>query len=162
MNDAEKEYHCNCKTGCDSYRCSCLKHNEPCDENCGCVNCHNPLNGVDVDDLSICAIQNIDIVKQLSEADLDTPLDLPCEHESVPLRDMLDDYACQECGEVYWYSFCWGMVVQDSCTWHCEDCRMCRDWREWHCEVCNRCTYGVSLPCEHCGNDSDLRGFFYD
>jgi hypothetical protein len=44
----EKEHHCNCKTGCANNRCACLRNNEPCDEECGCVGCQNPLNGVDV------------------------------------------------------------------------------------------------------------------
>jgi hypothetical protein len=28
----EREHHCNCKTRCQTYRCNCLKNNEPCDE----------------------------------------------------------------------------------------------------------------------------------
>ena len=68
--------------------------------------------------------------------------------------------ACQGCGEVYWYSFCWQDVVQDDCTWHCEICGQCRDWREWHCERCNKCTYGVSLPCQHCGAKGPYQGMF--
>jgi hypothetical protein len=155
----EKVYHCNCTTGCDTYRCSCLKHNEPCDEDCGCVDCRNPLNGLDVDNLSICAIQNIDAVKALTDEELKERYDLPCGHESVPLKDLLGDYYCNECSECYWYSFCWERVVQDSCSWHCEICHACRDWREWHCGVCNKCTYGVTLPCEHCGNDIGLSRF---
>jgi hypothetical protein len=150
----KKEHHCNCTTHCDTYRCSCLKHNEPCDESCGCVDCRNPLNGVDVENLTVCAIRNIDAVKALTDEDLETRYELPCGHENVPLKELLGDCACQECGEPYWYSFCWGALVQDSCTWHCEDCHQCRDWREWHCEVCGNCTYGLSMPCLHCGNDS--------
>ena len=152
----EKEYHCNCRTGCDTYRCSCLKHNEPCDKSCGCVDCRNPLNDVDVEALSVCAIQNIDIVKNLTEADFEEPQTLPCEHESVPLKNLLGIHYCSECDTPFWYSFCWEMVVQEGDTWHCEDCHECRDWREWHCEVCNHCTYGVTMPCEYCGNDSGV------
>ena len=155
----DKEYHCNCTTGCDTYRCSCLKHNEPCDEECGCVDCRNPLNGVDVAHLTVCALQNIAVVRDLSDQDLETRYELPCEHAMVPLKDLLDEYSCPECGEIYWYSFCWGDVVQDSSTWHCEDCHECRDWREWHCEDCNRCTYGVTFACEHCGNDAGVMQF---
>lgn len=154
-----KREHCNCKSGCQNNRCTCFKNNEPCDENCGCTNCQNPLNGVDVENLSICAVQNIQAYKALSAKDLAVAYELPCGHESVPLEKLLKKYECQECGEVYWYSFCWNRVVQDSCTWHCEVCRQCQDWRVWHCEICNKCTYGISLPCEHCGNDEGLEEF---
>ena len=156
----EKEVHCNCKSGCRTRRCPCLKNNEPCDENCTCTDCHNPLNGVDVDALSICAIQNIDAYKALSEETLAEEYELPCGCETVPLRQLLEDYACQECGETYWYAFCWQAVVQDSCTWHCEVCGECRDWREWHCERCNKCTYGLTLPCQHCGAEGPYAGMF--
>jgi len=146
-----KTVHCNCKSGCTNRRCACLKNNEPCDENCGCVNCRNPLNGVDLEGLTVCAIQHIAEYKALSKEELAITFELPCEHESVPLAELVKEYCCQECGETYWYSFCWDDVVQDSCTWHCEICQQCRDWREWHCDNCNKCTYGVTFPCEHCG-----------
>jgi len=152
---------CNCKSGCQNRRCVCLKNNEPCDENCGCANCRNPLNGVDIDNLSVCAIQNMEAYKALSTQELAALYELPCGHESVPLTQLLQEYACEECGgEDYWYSFCWRSVVQDSCTWHCEICNQCRDWREWHCENCDKCTYGITLPCEHCGNDSGMSDWF--
>ncbi len=154
----EKEFHCNCKSGCDNRRCACLKNNEPCDEACGCTDCRNPLNGLDVDALSVCAIQNIATYKKLSQADLEALHELPCGDEKVPLKQLLKEYTCPQCGEGYWYSFCWDAVVQDSCTWHCEICGTCRDWREWHCEDCNRCTYGVTLPCEHCGAEGPYAG----
>ena len=147
----EKTVHCKCKTGCNSRRCACLRNNEPCDESCRCSNCVNPLNGVDIEGLSICAIQHIEAHKNLSDEQLEEKFALPCGCEEVPLKNLLGDYSCSECDEVYWYSFCWNDVVQDSCTWHCEVCGACRDWREWHCEFCNKCTYGTSLPCEHCG-----------
>ena len=155
----EKETNCNCKSGCTNRRCACLKNNEPCDEACTCVNCQNPLNGVNLEALSVCAIQNIDRYKALSEAELAEEIELPCGCETVPLRNLLGDYDCQ-CGETWWYSFCWGDVAQDSCTWHCEICGECRDWREWHCERCNKCTYGVTLPCEHCGKKGPYAGMF--
>lgn len=151
-----KREQCNCKSGCESRRCACFKSSEPCDENCGCVDCRNPLNGVDVDNLSVCAIQNIRACQALSAEDLAALHELPCEHERVPLGKLLKEYECQECGEAYWYSFCWDSVEQDSCTWHCEVCRRCRDWRVWHCDVCNKCSYGRSLPCEHCDEDEGL------
>lgn len=146
----EKEAHCKCKKGCESGRCSCLRNNEPCDEACGCHDCRNPLNGVNLDALSICAIQNIATYKALSEAELAAPHELPCGDAQVPLRDLLKGYDCPKCRETWWYSFCWDEVVQEGNSWHCEICKQCRDWREWHCERCNRCTYCVSLPCENC------------
>jgi hypothetical protein len=158
-----KEKQCNCKSGCWSNRCACLKNNEPCDENCGCTDCRNPLNGVDVENLSVCAIQNIETYLALSGEDLAVTYELPCQHESVPLKKLLKGYYCQECSEAYWYSFCWDTVVQDSCTWHCQVCRQCRDWREWHCEDCDRCTYGVTFPCQHCGSNrgrEEYKGWF--
>jgi len=152
----EKKYHCNCKTGCQNNRCSCLRNTEPCDAQCGCTDCRNPLNKVDVETLSICAIQNIEAYKALTNRDLETVHELPCGHENVPLRKLLKKYECQECKEIYWYSFCWKRVAEDDCTWHCEICRRCQDWRVWHCENCNRCTYGISLPCEYCGDDEGI------
>ena len=147
----EKSVHCKCKSGCKTRRCICLKYNEPCDDKCECIDCQNPLNGVDISKLSVCTIQNIDEYKDLSEEELQEKYELPCGCEEVPLHKLMGDYACSKCGELYWYSFCWDEVVEDSCTWHCEICGTCRDWREWHCPNCNKCTYGVTLPCEHCG-----------
>lgn len=40
---------------------------EPCDAVCGCADCYNPLNGVDVAALSECALYNIEAVKALSK-----------------------------------------------------------------------------------------------
>ena len=155
----EKLESCNCKAGCTTRRCSCLKNNEPCGEECNCADCENPVNGVDVESLSDCTIQNIGAYRSLSEVELDTAYELPCGCEAVPLKKLLGVYECSECGEEYWYSFCWGAVVTDSCTWHCNVCGECREWREWHCEECNRCTYGVTLPCEYCGKEGPFAGF---
>jgi hypothetical protein len=85
------------------------------------------------------------------EEELNEKYELSCGCEEVPLRDLMGDYTCRKCGDVYWYSFCWDSAESDGHTWHCEICGQCRDWREWHCKKCNRCTYGVTLPCEHCG-----------
>ena len=147
----EKTTHCTCKSGCQSKRCKCFKNLESCGEECGCIDCNNPLNGVDLDKLSTCTIQHIHEYKSLTDDDLEKRYELPCECEEVALKDLLGSYACQRCGELYWFSFCWYVVVQDSCTWHCNICGACRGWRMWHCDNCNKCTYGVSLPCEHCG-----------
>jgi hypothetical protein len=153
-----KQTRCECRSGCQSRRCTCRKNNEPCDASCGCSGCRNPLNGVDVDALSECALHNIEAYKALSEAELAMVHKLPCGHGSAPLRQLLRRYTCSKCATAYWYSFCWSTVVQDDCTWHCNICGTCRDWREWHCENCNRCTYGVSLPCEHCGAEGPYKG----
>ena len=115
---------------------------------------------MDVEKLSVCAIQNIAIVKALSDKELAMTFELPCGHEWVALAALLNDYCCPECDQIYWFSFCWGGVEQDSHTWHCEICGQCRDWREWHCEYCNRCTYGISLPCERCGDSYEMSEWF--
>jgi hypothetical protein len=156
----EKTAHCKCKSGCTNRRCACLKNSEPCDETCACSHCRNPLNDVDVEALSICAIRNIDQYKALSEEELAQEYELPCGCEMVPLKQLLRSYACQECGGTYWFSFCWHDIAEDSCTWHCEVCGQCRDWREWHCERCNKCTYGVTFPCEHCGAEGRYAGIY--
>jgi len=101
----EKTVHCKCKSGCSNRRCVCLRNNEPCDESCGCSNCENPLNGMDVEALSICTIQHIEEYKELSSDKLEEKYELPCGCEQVPLKDLLADYSCSKCGEVYWYSF---------------------------------------------------------
>ncbi len=149
----DKTTHCKCKSGCDNRRCACLKHNEHCDQKCGCIDCQNPLNGVDVTNLSICTIQHIEEYKELSDVELKETHELPCGCEEVSLKKLCGYYRCRKCDEVYWYSFCWEEIVQDDCSWHCEICGSCRDWREWHCRNCNRCSYGVTSPCEYCGSD---------
>ena len=130
----KKTVHCKCKAGCRTARCVCYKNIEPCDEKCGCTGCHNPLNGVDIDNFSICTLQNIDEYKELSEQELAEQYELACGCEQVPLKKLIGYYSCSICGEGYWYSFCWDEVVQDSCIWHCEICGTCMDWRECHCE----------------------------
>ena len=72
-----KTMYCKCKSGCKNRRCVCLKNNESCDENCACTECHNPLNGLDLDNLSICAVQNIEEYKDLSEDELGEKYKLP-------------------------------------------------------------------------------------
>ncbi|MDM8529206.1 hypothetical protein QUF58_13505 [Anaerolineales bacterium HSG24] len=147
-----KTARCNCKSGCKNKRCACFKNNEACGNSCSCRNCQNPLNGVDLENLSDCATQNIELLKQLSPQQLEMPLELPCNHTAVPLKNLLVGYACSGCKEIiYWYSFCWDRVVQDSNSWHCEICNQCRDWKMWHCDRCNKCSYGMTLPCENCG-----------
>ena len=151
--DIDHQPSCGCRGGCRTKRCACLRSGQPCRGACRCVRCKNPLNGVDVSQLSRCAIDHIEAYKALSKTELEATLELPCGCEQVPLRKLIHSYECTACKEDYWYSFCLGEAVQDNCTWHCADCGTCRDWREWHCETCNRCTYGVSMPCEHCADD---------
>lgn len=142
---------CGCKGRCDTRRCRCLKNGEPCGQACRCVDCQNPLNGLDVSKMTVCAIQHAEAYRSLTEKELGREIELPCGHGPVALKDLLDGFQCDGCkGEKYFYSFCWHSAEQDSCTWHCKICGECRDWREWHCDQCNRCTYGISLPCENC------------
>lgn len=149
--DVDGPMSCRCRSGCRTKRCACVTSRQPCLEGCCCSNCRNPFNGLDVTKISICAIENIEQYKALCETELNAVMELPCGCELVALRKLLDRYSCNECDELYWYSFCLGEIVQDSCTWHCTDCGTCRDWREWHCPTCNRCTYGVTMPCQNCG-----------
>ncbi len=146
---------CHCKTGCDSLRCRCLRYDKACGKKCSCTGCRNPLNGVNLKNLTSCAIQNIAAYKARSDEELAELHKLPCGHGKVPLAKLLTKHVCRKCKREYWYSFCWGRAVQDNCVWHCLDCRRCRSWREWHCEGCDQCTYGITLPCEHCTNDEE-------
>jgi hypothetical protein len=112
---------------------------------------------MDVSKMSDCAIGNAVKVKELTPDQLEELIPLPCGHDPAPLKSMIGGYNCADCkGEEYYYSFCFGTAMQESCTWHCSVCGTCRDWREWHCETCNRCTYGHSLPCERCSSSSSL------
>ena len=151
---------CNCKGNCTSNRCACTKNRQPCTEACKCKDCKNPYNGVEVENLHICTLDAIKKYKKLTQKELEKLYELPCECEQVPLKDLIDEYNCSDCGEAYYYSFCWNEVAQDACTWHCDICKTCRDWREWHCDNCNKCTYGVSLPCNNCNVSSPMADFF--
>lgn len=147
----ETTMRCKCKGRCDTRRCQCLRNHQPCSEACKCVDCQNPLNGMDVSRMSDCAIGNAEIVRALTSEELELLIPLPCGHDPVPLKLLIDNYSCPGCDdELYFFSFCRGTAEQESCTWHCDVCRTCRDWREWHCPTCNRCTYGLSLPCPRC------------
>lgn len=92
--------------------------------------------------------------KPLSNEELKTEHELPCECESVALEDLLSVYHCEECDEPYYYSFCLNQVVEESGFWHCNQCKTCRESTEWHCEKCGDCTYGLTLPCDSCGRKS--------
>lgn len=106
----------NSKSGCKNYRCACFK----------------------AQNLSACAFDNLQRVQSLSEARLQERIDLPCGHKEVPLKELLSMYFCKKCRVEYFFSFCFGEVMQDD-TWHCRQCHICRDWREWHCSKCERC-----------------------
>lgn len=148
---SEIDKSCKCKNGCQNRRCACLKNKSGCEHNCRCIECKNPLNGINVDALSVCTIHNIKQYKAMSQHDLAQEFEIPCGCSKVPLQNLIGNFDCEKCHTTYWYSFCWGDVVQDDCSWHCEICGQCKDWREWHCQRCNKCTYGVTLPCESCG-----------
>ena len=147
----EEKSRCNCKGKCKNNRCACKKNRKPCSEECNCKDCQNPYNGVTVEGMHICSLDSVEIYKELSESQLNELHELPCECEKVPFKDLLNEYSCSVCDEIYYYSFCWDTVAQEDCTWHCEICKTCRDWREWHCDNCNKCTYGITQPCAYCG-----------
>lgn len=63
---------------------------------------------MDVEALTVCAIQNIDAVKSLTDEELAQECELPCGHGAVLLRDLLGTYRCRECGTGFWYSFLLG------------------------------------------------------
>lgn len=156
--EATEAASCRCRSGCESRRCACLKATRACGEGCRCEGCRNPLEGLEVDTLSACAIAHAARVKQLSAGELAQRVELPCGHAAA-MGDVLGLHECEECETACWYSFCWMETAEESQTWHCERCGTCRDWREWHCETCNRCTYGVTFPCDHCGAKGRLSGF---
>lgn len=80
----------------------------------------------------------------------------------------------------WYYSFCYGDLLENDSYWHCAICKRCDKWRTWHCDKCNKCkrfsfvskcgsnstiyfvfptgTYGQSLPCERCGRSSAESG----
>lgn len=150
---------CKCSGGCRNRRCACHKAGQACGEDCRCKDCANPFNQTIGLSLGDCAREHIARIVAMTDEQKQALVELPCGCGSAPLGQLLGDYECPDCEEIYWFSFCWNHAVQDSCTWHCEICRQCRDWREWHCPRCNRCTYGQSLPCEGCGGRSELAEF---
>ena len=107
-----------------------------------------------VDQRSDCARDHLAKSKDLSEKKLNEEYELPCGCESATLKNLLENYTCSICDVEYYYSFCRGEVVDSDSTWHCHDCRVCREDSEWHCKRCNQCTYGITLACEGCGKKS--------
>ena len=146
---------CHCQSGCQNKSCTCLKQRKHCTVECGCSECKNPLNAIeDVEALTDCAWGHIRKVASLSESAFNQKYELPCGCEKVTLRELLSDYVCQKCEEVFYYSFCMNEVVYGNHTWHCSVCGVCADDGTWHCKNCNQCTYGLSLRCENCGRKS--------
>ena len=88
---------CQCKSGCTSRRCACLKRGKSCTEDCRCQPCQNPLNGLDAEDFPMCLIQNIQAYQALSQAQLDEPYALPCEHAELPLKTLLMGFFVEDC-----------------------------------------------------------------
>lgn len=109
---------------------------------------------IEITELTDCARYHVKKLKSLSEKELKQKHELPCGCEKAALEDLIYGYECSECGILYFYSFCWQDVAQESETWHCNKCGKCRDSSEWHCDFCDKCTYGITLPCENCGNKS--------
>lgn len=112
------------------------------------------INEQEISDLTDCAADHIKEIKALTQKQRKKTYELPCGCEEVALENLMSEYACSECEEFYFYSFCWDEVVQDNDTWHCKDCKECRDWLEWHCKSCNICNSSTSLPCKGCGKKS--------
>ena len=61
----EKTVHCKCKTGCTNRRCNCVRNDEPCDNECGCVDCKNPLNPEEIEKLIESATEAVEKYKEL-------------------------------------------------------------------------------------------------
>jgi len=112
---------CQCVTGCDSLHCQCFKRGQPCDQSCGCHNCANPLN----QQLSPCAVYQLEEYRQLPKEKLFESIELPCGCETVELIQLLNSYQCNRCNQNYWYSFCYETVVPEGSTWECEICGNC-------------------------------------
>jgi len=150
-----KNITCQCKSSCQTRRCSCLKSGQACTTKCQCKNCKNPFNNRDPDErLSDCARHHINKVNSLTTLRLSKEYELPCGCVNAKLKNLLEIYTCQGCSEPYFYSFCLGDIVDMNSMWHCTVCGTCRDDGHRHCENCNKCTYGLSLSCENCGKKS--------
>lgn len=106
------------------------------------------------EELTDCAVSNKRKWSYAPQSKMRRKYELSCGCESVALSELLSDYECQECGELYFYSFCLKEVVDTNSFWHCNDCGTCRESAEWHCKKCHDCTYGLTLACDGCGAKS--------
>ena len=61
---------CKCKGKCQNNRCVCKKNRQPCSKECKCKDCQNPYNGVKVEELHICTLDNIETYKKASKENL--------------------------------------------------------------------------------------------
>ena len=119
------EISCNCVSGCDTKHCPCIKAGRPCSDACRCESCANPLNQIHVDQVSGCAIYNIEKYKHLTRKDLDRELTLPCGCETLPMRKVIGSYRCESCDKVYHYSYCYDEIIEEGSNWNCEFCGSC-------------------------------------
>jgi hypothetical protein len=146
---------CRCQSECKNKRCACLKLGKACISECQCNTCQNPFNAItSPDELSDCARYHIKKVSTFSDKKLEQEYELPCGCETATLKELLEDYVCSKCNEIYYYSFCMTEVIDTNSMWHCRECGTCREDGEWHCKYCNECTYGLTLECENCGKKS--------
>ena len=111
-----------------------------------------------IDWLSNCANAHLKKYYSLPATEHNKKHELPCGCEEVALKDLIEPYTCEECDEVYFYSFCMKEVVDENSFWHCKACNTCRETNEWHCKKCDDCTYGLTLPCDTCGKKPPCSG----
>jgi hypothetical protein len=156
---------CTCDAGqCTTKGCLCSRERLWCNTRCKCQGsilcCTNPIN----QQLTLCAKQSIlspsnsPISANIPfSCELEQVVRLPCRCSSVQLRQIISQYECSECGQQYYYSFCFRSVVSVETVWHCNLCGLCRDFREAHCALCNSC-YFVDVGCQTCSADvSDMQ-----
>jgi len=149
-NSFQASISCSCGAGsgqCSGKACLCTKEGLWCGDKCRCQGgCVNPIN----QKLTPCARQALILPSQapktpshddLLPTELDKVVRLPCRCSSVVLRQLTSPCECAECGHIFCYSFCYKSIVSVDTTWHCEECGLCRDYREIHCKICETCSY---------------------
>lgn len=120
-----KNISCHCSFGCDTKQCPCLKAGRACNDGCGCHDCNNPLNNAHIDQVSQCAVYNIEKFKCLTKKELEQEMELPCGCESLPMKMLLGSYKCEQCNKVYHYSFYFNSIIEEGLAWNCEFCGGC-------------------------------------
>lgn len=141
---------CNEPGQCTTKQCKCYKEGMWCGH-CACQDCGdcgNPNN----QQLTPCSRQHLVIPgKARANIELDTVVRLPCKCTSVALQQVVSQHSCTECGQQFFYSFCFQSVVSVNTIWHCGACGLCRDFREVHCDQCNVCSFvGSNDECRQC------------